>query len=199
MKAKKLRAMSYRQRFEAMSEMQREQRQRADDLERRLKEANRSVTKISASLDAVVLRNQTLAAEHADAADEVARLRKMVGEAAEYQKDNVRLAAHLNAADLRDVANDAIIRSETNKRGGLLAALAAAADALASANIGPLFQHIKRGTIYKLIGSGELQASEPINEGTCLVAYRGEDGRVFFRPEQEFYDGRFFMISDGTK
>lgn len=54
------------------------------------------------------------------------------------------------------------------------------------------WRHLKRGTTYILIAEGELQSSNAVLEGAALVAYRSEhDGRVWFRPVSEFYDGRF--------
>ena len=52
-------------------------------------------------------------------------------------------------------------------------------------------RHVERGTTYGVIGAGELQAAEPVREGAVLVAYRGEDGCLWFRPAREFDDGRF--------
>lgn len=69
-------------------------------------------------------------------------------------------------------------------------------DAIESAALAeaPAYRHRKRGTLYKVIGRGELQSSRPVAEGDLLVAYVGEDGRLWLRPEAEFEDGRFDAI-----
>lgn len=54
-----------------------------------------------------------------------------------------------------------------------------------------IVKHKKRGSIYSVLGYAELQSGFPIEEGQRLVVYRGEDGKLWARPEQEFHDGRF--------
>lgn len=63
----------------------------------------------------------------------------------------------------------------------------------------PQWQHNKRFTAYREIGRGEMQIDSPdskkiISEGNRLVAYQGEDNRLWFRLETEFEDGRFTRI-----
>lgn len=62
----------------------------------------------------------------------------------------------------------------------------------------PQWQHVKRGTVYRELGRGELQfngyPNEGLLEGARLVAYQGEDNRIWFRLESEFEDGRFTKI-----
>ena len=54
------------------------------------------------------------------------------------------------------------------------------------------YQHKKRGTVYEVIGSAELQvAGLAPDEGDHLAVYRGEDGKLWARPYDEFHDGRF--------
>jgi hypothetical protein len=68
----------------------------------------------------------------------------------------------------------------------------------------PIWRHKTRGTVYREIGRGELQfggdpndAIDRLKEGDRLVAYQSEqiDGRLWFRPEREFDDGRFEKLN----
>lgn len=44
--------------------------------------------------------------------------------------------------------------------------------------------------------AGRMQATDPVPPGTPLVVYIGlDDGKWWFRPEVEFNDGRFEVIS----
>lgn len=62
----------------------------------------------------------------------------------------------------------------------------------AGASGGQRVRHKKRGTIYRVIGVGELQSDTELSEGARIVAYRCEtDGRLWLRPQSEFEDGRF--------
>lgn len=59
------------------------------------------------------------------------------------------------------------------------------------------WRHLKRGSTYTEIARGDLQSTHPLLEGKTLVAYRSEhDGRVWFRPQAEFEDGRFERLPD---
>jgi hypothetical protein len=61
------------------------------------------------------------------------------------------------------------------------------------------YRHLKRGSEYSALGRGLLQSSVPISEGETLVAYVGDDGRLWFRPQGEFDDGRFVELGwDGA-
>lgn len=56
----------------------------------------------------------------------------------------------------------------------------------------PRWRHKKRQSIYRELLRGELQvATTPPEEGDVVVAYIGEDGKVWMRKELEFTDGRF--------
>ncbi len=58
------------------------------------------------------------------------------------------------------------------------------------------WRHKKRGTAYEEIGRAELQdATGSATEGCTLVIYRGEDGKLWARQENEFEDGRFEEVS----
>ena len=61
---------------------------------------------------------------------------------------------------------------------------------------GERWRHVKRGTEYTEIGRAELQAANgPVAEGNILVIYRGDDGRLWSRREDEFADGRFERVA----
>lgn len=54
------------------------------------------------------------------------------------------------------------------------------------------YQHVKRGTFYTVIGQAELQdTTGAAIDGATLLIYRGDDGHVWARQEDEFHDGRF--------
>jgi hypothetical protein len=59
-----------------------------------------------------------------------------------------------------------------------------------------LFRHRVRGTTYHIVGYATGQFSGPDNhlDMTTFVVYRGADGHLWVRPEQEFFDGRFEEI-----
>lgn len=64
-----------------------------------------------------------------------------------------------------------------------------------SSRIGSKWKHAKRGTVYEVIAHAELQMSADLVDGTELVVYRGEDGRLWAREEEEFLDGRFTELT----
>lgn len=57
-----------------------------------------------------------------------------------------------------------------------------------------LFRHVKRGTTYEKVALASLQCADPCEETAVLVIYRGEDGKVWARPHDEFHDGRFEKV-----
>ncbi|WP_293862380.1 hypothetical protein [uncultured Alsobacter sp.] len=83
----------------------------------------------------------------------------------------------------------------------------AIAAALAVRESPPRVRHLKRGTVYEVIGEAEAQVAGPPNtppgiawsrqltEGHKLTVYRGEDGRLWARFSDEFNDGRFVPVT----
>jgi len=61
------------------------------------------------------------------------------------------------------------------------------AEPAASTPAEPSYQHVNKGGSYTKLGEGHLQTDEPLTDMAPLVAYRGEDGRLWFRPPAEFY------------
>jgi hypothetical protein len=58
------------------------------------------------------------------------------------------------------------------------------------------WRHKKRGSTYEEVGRAKLQASDigGMSDMQPMVVYRGEDGQLWVRPEDEFMDGRFEAI-----
>lgn len=57
---------------------------------------------------------------------------------------------------------------------------------------GRIWRHLKRGTVYVELGRAELQMSQDmLVDGSSMVVYRGDDGKLWVRREEEFEDGRF--------
>jgi len=63
-----------------------------------------------------------------------------------------------------------------------------------SPDAGETFVHKRRGTSYLVLGRAALQAAKPVSDDQELVVYLGEDGRLWARPVDEFYDGRFEKV-----
>ena len=54
------------------------------------------------------------------------------------------------------------------------------------------YRHKKRGTVYEVIGEAELQTNtDNLVDGSQMMVYRGEDGKLWCRHYDEFHDGRF--------
>jgi len=62
--------------------------------------------------------------------------------------------------------------------------------------VGLRYRHVKRGTVYTVIGEAELQVAvcNPV-EGDLLTIYRGDDGKLWARFRDEFLDGRFEPVA----
>lgn len=59
-----------------------------------------------------------------------------------------------------------------------------------------VFKHKKRGTLYTVVGLAELQMSaDDLIDGSEVVVYHGEDGKLWVRGREEFLDGRFEEIT----
>lgn len=57
------------------------------------------------------------------------------------------------------------------------------------------WKHVKRGTVYEVIGRAELQMSHDLLvDGSEMIVYRGDDGKLWCREEGEFMDGRFIPV-----
>lgn len=56
------------------------------------------------------------------------------------------------------------------------------------------YRHLKRGSVYTVITRGRLQVDGDLDNETVVI-YRGEDGQTWVRPEYEFNDGRFELLS----
>lgn len=58
--------------------------------------------------------------------------------------------------------------------------------------VGGFYRHKKRYSGYIVyFASGVLQTTNPLEDGTKLITYIGEDGQVWHRSPDEFNDGRF--------
>lgn len=59
----------------------------------------------------------------------------------------------------------------------------------------PHWRHAKRGSEYQQIGTGLVQSDVPLNDMAMVVIYRGDDGQLWARRYEEFFDGRFELIA----
>ena len=55
----------------------------------------------------------------------------------------------------------------------------------------PEYKHKQRGTDYMHLGYGNVQTNKPLKDNESIVSYMGEDGKLWIRSVDEFYDGRF--------
>lgn len=53
------------------------------------------------------------------------------------------------------------------------------------------YQHVKRGTIYRILHDATFQAEGPLDNQRVVVYQCEADARVWVRPYSEFMDGRF--------
>lgn len=56
---------------------------------------------------------------------------------------------------------------------------------------GKRYRHVARGTVYTVVGFAEIQSAGWATEGSELVIYRSDDGKLWARERSEFADGRF--------
>jgi hypothetical protein len=84
------------------------------------------------------------------------------------------------------LTEDAALAADMQTRGWEVVALVASSPAAPRT-----WRHKKRGTTYAEVGLASLQAETPCEETAVLVIYRGDDGRLWARPHDEFHDGRF--------
>ena len=100
-------------------------------------------------------------------------------------------ASFADFTDANDVGDEILLHGQPGK------CRAAPPDVAQAARV----QHIKRGSIYKVIGRGILQTDTPLNDYAPVVIYQCEtDGKIWVRNEAEFDDGRFAAlcaIADG--
>ena len=58
------------------------------------------------------------------------------------------------------------------------------------------YRHVKRGTVYEVVGEAELQMNaDCLVDGSQMMVYRGEDGKLWCRHYDEFHDGRFEALA----
>lgn len=60
----------------------------------------------------------------------------------------------------------------------------------------PTHKHVKRGSMYQLLGMGTVQTETPIYDNDHLVVYRGPNNALWFRRPEEFNDGRFVALEE---
>lgn len=110
---------------------------------------------------------------------------------------NNRLLERARTAEGQLANAFAMIEKEQDRSMGLI-------ERLASREPLPRVRHLKRGSIYEVLGEAEAQISTGypgpdhagygfhLAEGDKLVVYRGlEDGKLWLRAPEEFADGRF--------
>lgn len=61
-----------------------------------------------------------------------------------------------------------------------------------------LYRHKKRGSVYELVGVGQLQASDIslLKDDAPMTIYEDETGKLWVRHRDEFLDGRFEEIKE---
>lgn len=58
------------------------------------------------------------------------------------------------------------------------------------------YQHVKRGTTYRILYDATLQAEGTLDNERVVVYQCEKDDRVWVRPYSEFMDGRFRVLPD---
>lgn len=60
----------------------------------------------------------------------------------------------------------------------------------------PDYRHKKRGTVYDLMCEDAIFQGNFVNDNDILCIYMGENGQIWVRLKEEFYDGRFEEIKE---
>jgi hypothetical protein len=63
----------------------------------------------------------------------------------------------------------------------------------------PTHKHLKSDGLYMLHGAAIVQTAKPLADNQVVVIYEAQDGRLFVRPRDEFYDGRFKTLAEKPK
>lgn len=58
----------------------------------------------------------------------------------------------------------------------------------------PDYRHKKRGTVYDLMCDDAIFQGDYVNDNDTICIYMGENGQIWVRLKEEFYDGRFEEI-----
>jgi hypothetical protein len=123
---------------------------------------------------------------------QVQEIERLIAEEKRFVRSASGFAAGLRAAEAEEhllrlvCARDTLLWVQQNE----------AAIKAALAKPVPTHRHLRRGTLYSIVGEAELQAPSDrrIDEGDILTVYRGEDGKLWARHTEEFRDGRFERI-----
>lgn len=60
-------------------------------------------------------------------------------------------------------------------------------------------RHKKRGTVYEVIGYGQIQTDTPLADYAEVAVYQEKGGdKIWIRPLSEFQDGRFEVLTPET-
>jgi hypothetical protein len=105
---------------------------------------------------------------------------------AQVVHDAMRWAADRSCVDKHPEwqGGNSFAEDEARRAADRIAALSAEAEG---------WRHVKRGTVYEVLGRAIVQDAYGVGvcEDAQVVIYRGEDGKIWAREEVEFRDGRF--------
>jgi len=91
-----------------------------------------------------------------------------------------------------DVISDELDAKVFDAADAIVAMLTAPTD---SGGWRPTHRHVKRGTLYQVVGLGILQAEGPWDHASVAI-YTDEEGTTWVRPCTEFQDGRFVKLAN---